>query len=157
MRHERRCTGRLIYVLVISTLGWLGVGPCLNAQQEGNVTQVELNTGARIFMSTCSACHGPNGNQVSGVDLKSGHFRHASTDEELARVIQNGIPGTGMPPNNVARGKPYRTNSLYSRHAQLRHQESRARRHRERACHIQRTGWMSELSPGKWQRLVYGA
>lgn len=104
MRHERRCTGRLIYVLVISTLGWLGVGPCLNAQQEGNVTQVELNTGARIFMSTCSACHGPNGNQVSGVDLKSGHFRHASTDEELARVIQNGIPGTGMPPNNVARG-----------------------------------------------------
>lgn len=104
MRLEQRRTSRSVYVLVIAMLGWFGAGACLNAQQEGNVTQAELNTGARIFMSTCSACHGPDGNQVSGVDLKSGHFRHASTDEQLARVIQNGIPGTGMPPNNVTRG-----------------------------------------------------
>lgn len=91
-------------MLVISTLGWFVAGTCLNAQQEGNVTQAELNSGARIFMSTCSACHGPDGNQVGGVDLKGGHFAHAATDEQLARVIQNGIPGTGMPPNNVTRG-----------------------------------------------------
>ncbi len=103
MRHEQRRTSRLVYVLVISALGWFGAGVCLNAQQEGNVTQAELDTGARIFRSTCSACHGPDGNQVSGVDLKSGHFRHAATDEQLAGVIQNGIPGTAMPPNNVTR------------------------------------------------------
>ena len=104
MRLEQRRTSRFIYVLAISTLGCFGAGIFLNAQQEGNVTPAELNTGARIFMSTCSACHGPDGNQVSGVDLKAGHLRHASTDEQLATVIQNGIPGTGMPPNNVTRG-----------------------------------------------------
>ncbi len=104
MRLEQRRTCRHVCVLVISTLGWFGAGTCLNAQREGNVTQAELSTGARIFRSTCSVCHGPDGNQVSGVDLKSGHFRHASTDEQLAGVIQNGIPGTGMPPNNVTRG-----------------------------------------------------
>ncbi len=104
MRNVQRRTSRIAYVLIISTVGWLGAGTCLSAQQEGNVTQTELNEGERIFMSNCSACHGPDGSQVSGVDLKSGRFRHASTDEQLARVIQDGIPGTGMPPNNVTRG-----------------------------------------------------
>jgi len=104
MKLERRRTSRLAYVLVISTLGWLGAGACLNAQQEGNVTQTELNRGAQIFRSTCSKCHGADGTQVPGVDLKSGHYHHASTDEQLANVIQHGIPGTGMPPNDVTRG-----------------------------------------------------
>jgi putative heme-binding domain-containing protein len=104
MKLERRRMSRLAYVLIISTLGWLGANACLNAQQEGNVTQDELNRGELIFRSTCSKCHGPDGTLVPGVDLKSGHYRHASTDEELANVIQHGIPGTGMPPNNVARG-----------------------------------------------------
>ena len=104
MKLERRRTRRLAYMLVISTLGWLVAGACLNAQQEGNVTQDELNRGSQIFQSTCSKCHGQDGTQVPGVDLKSGHYHHASTDEQLANVIQNGIPGTAMPPNNVARG-----------------------------------------------------
>ena len=104
MKLERRRATRLAYVLAISTLGWLGAGACLNAQQEGNATQAELNRGAQIFQATCSKCHGTDGTQVPGVDLKSGHYRHAATDEELANVIQHGIPGTGMPPNNVARG-----------------------------------------------------
>jgi putative heme-binding domain-containing protein len=30
------------------------------------------------------------------VDLKSGRFRNAVTDQDLVRVITNGIPGTGM-------------------------------------------------------------
>ncbi len=104
MRLEPRLTSRFGYLVAFSLLACAGAGTYLSAQQEGNVTPAELNTGARIFTSTCTACHGPDGNQVSGVDLKSGHFRRASTDDDLARIIQNGIPGTGMPPNNVTRG-----------------------------------------------------
>ena len=72
----------------------------LLAQQHGT-DPVQLDTGARVYSSTCSACHGPEGDQVTGVELKKDQFRHASNDDELARVILNGIPGTAMPPNNI--------------------------------------------------------
>ena len=87
-------------LLLISILGWLAENGRLRAQQHGT-DPVQLDTGARVYSATCSACHGPDGDQVSGVELKKGQFRHASTEDELARVIQNGIPGTAMPPNNV--------------------------------------------------------
>ncbi len=92
-----------VCALLIWTLGWLTVETHLHAQQHGT-DPVQLDTGARIYSSTCSACHGPDGDQVSGVELKKGQFRHAATDDELARVIQNGIPGTAMPPNNIYSG-----------------------------------------------------
>jgi cytochrome c oxidase cbb3-type subunit III len=79
---------------------WMLLAAPLMAQQHGT-DAVQLDTGARIYSSTCSACHGPEGDQVSGVELKKGQFRHASNDDELARVILNGIPGTAMPPNNI--------------------------------------------------------
>jgi putative heme-binding domain-containing protein len=75
----------------------------MQAQQHGT-DPVQLDTGARVYSSTCSACHGPDGDQVSGVELKKGQFRHAATDDEVARVILNGIPGTAMPPNNLSSG-----------------------------------------------------
>jgi putative heme-binding domain-containing protein len=73
------------------------------AQQHGT-DPVQLDTGARIYSASCSACHGPDGDQISGVELKKGTFRRASTEEDLARLIQNGIPGTAMPPNAIAGG-----------------------------------------------------
>src|SRR4029077_20072067 len=33
---------------------------------------------------------------VGGVDLRSGRFRNAVTDQDLVRVVTPGIPGTGM-------------------------------------------------------------
>ena len=94
---------RGICPVVILAMHWLNISQPLRAQQHGT-DPVQLDTGARIYSSTCSACHGPDGDQISGVNLKSGQFRRASNDEELARVIQNGIPGTMMPPNNINSG-----------------------------------------------------
>ena len=34
---------------------------------------------------------------MPGIDLKLGRFRRSSSDEDLARVITSGVPGTGMP------------------------------------------------------------
>ena len=36
------------------------------------------------------------GAEPRGVDLRSGKFRNAVTDQDLTRVITNGIQGTGM-------------------------------------------------------------
>jgi putative heme-binding domain-containing protein len=92
-----------VFVLAIATLGCGWLQRSVSAQQHGT-DPVQLDTGARIYSSTCSVCHGPDGDQVSSVDLKKGQFRHASTDDELAHVIQTGIPGTAMPPNNINSG-----------------------------------------------------
>jgi cytochrome c oxidase cbb3-type subunit 3 len=64
----------------------------------GQYSQQDVEAGARVYTVQCSQCHGPNGDQVSGVDLRRGQFRRAASDEELAAVITKGITGTGMPP-----------------------------------------------------------
>ena len=64
----------------------------------GQYTQADIQVGARLYNAQCAQCHGPNGDQISGIDLRRGQFRRAGSDEDLARIVTNGIPGTGMPP-----------------------------------------------------------
>jgi len=65
-------------------------------------TAAEAEMGRQLFTNNCVSCHGPEGDGVSGVDLGHGRFRLASSDTDLMRIMRNGIPGTGMPPNNLA-------------------------------------------------------
>ncbi|HEX4950364.1 MAG TPA: PQQ-dependent dehydrogenase, methanol/ethanol family [Blastocatellia bacterium] len=53
--------------------------------------------GARLFAQNCSACHGDTGKGGRGSDLTSGQWKHGSTDDDIARNIIKGIPGTQMP------------------------------------------------------------
>jgi putative heme-binding domain-containing protein len=63
----------------------------------GQYSQADIDAGARVYNTQCAQCHGPNGDQVSGIDLRRGQFRRASSDEDLQRVVREGTPG-GMPP-----------------------------------------------------------
>jgi putative heme-binding domain-containing protein len=56
----------------------------------------DIAYGAKLYDAQCTTCHGANGDGVGGVDLRSGRFRNAVTDQDLRRVITGGIPGTGM-------------------------------------------------------------
>lgn len=64
----------------------------------GQYSQADIDTGARVYNSQCEQCHGPNGDRVSGIDLRRGQFRRASSDEDLTKIITSGVPGAGMPP-----------------------------------------------------------
>jgi putative heme-binding domain-containing protein len=57
-----------------------------------------VEVGYNLYNTNCITCHGANGDSVSGVNLRGGQFRRISTDAELNRLIQTGIPGTAMPP-----------------------------------------------------------
>ena len=79
---------------------------CCVAHQEaaaqehaGQYSQAEIELGSRIYGSNCALCHGVNGESVPNVDLRSGKFRKAVSDEDLARLIATGVPGTAMPPH----------------------------------------------------------
>lgn len=71
----------------------------LTQDHPGQYSQAEIVAGSRLYAAQCAQCHGANGDQVSGVDLRRGQFRRAGSDEDLAGIIVNGIPGTGMPPS----------------------------------------------------------
>jgi putative heme-binding domain-containing protein len=60
--------------------------------------RVDVQHGARLYAEHCDRCHSADGNGVSGVDLRSGKFRNATTDNQLRTVITNGFPTAGMPP-----------------------------------------------------------
>ncbi|HYR41578.1 MAG TPA: c-type cytochrome [Terriglobia bacterium] len=59
-------------------------------------TPEKISEGGQLFQSNCAGCHGSAGDQVPGVALMSGKFRRASADEDVARIIRNGIAGTTM-------------------------------------------------------------
>ena len=64
-------------------------------------TPADIEEGGRLFRTNCVLCHGPEGDQVPGIDLGHGRFRQTYSEAALVKIIQNGIPGTAMPPHNL--------------------------------------------------------
>ena len=82
----------LLFVLVAR-----GQAQFVTQDHPGQYSQQDIEAGARVYSMQCAQCHGPNGDQVSGVDLRRGQFRRASSDEDLAGIVTKGVPGL-MPP-----------------------------------------------------------
>src|SRR5579864_1493126 len=64
-------------------------------------TPADILEGQRLFRANCVLCHGPEGDQIPGIDLGHGKFRQTYSQDALVKIIQNGIPGTAMPPHNL--------------------------------------------------------
>jgi putative heme-binding domain-containing protein len=80
-----------------------GTGVRLEAQAETEIptkqyAPSDIQGGSRIYTAQCAACHGPNGDNVAKVDLRSGKFSRASSDDDLRKLISTGVSGTAMPP-----------------------------------------------------------
>ena len=58
--------------------------------------QADVAYGLSIYTAKCVVCHGPQGDAAGGVNLRSGKFRNATTDRELATFIRAGS-AAGMP------------------------------------------------------------
>jgi putative heme-binding domain-containing protein len=72
----------------------------LCAQQ--GYSPADVQAGKKLYGVNCTACHGPNGDFVSGVDLGHGTFHRATTDNEIVAIMVQGIQGTPMPPANLS-------------------------------------------------------
>ncbi len=59
-----------------------------------------IQAGLAIYSRECALCHGPQGDLVSGINLRLGQFRTASSDEDLRQVISNGAAQGQMPAFN---------------------------------------------------------
>jgi len=74
------------------------IGTPVLAQHE---TAFDVEEGGRAFRNSCANCHGPDGNEIAGIDLGRGQFRRPMTDADLIGIIRKGIAGTPMPATNM--------------------------------------------------------
>lgn len=79
-------------------LGVFNISFSLAKQDSSAHSKTTLETGRTTYNSSCAGCHGLDG---SGTDKAvnistNSKVRHLS-DTQLAGIISNGVPGTGMP------------------------------------------------------------
>jgi len=92
----RQLISARVYALCLAAL----LDPSTARAQIGHgFTPQDIENGGLLYQANCTGCHGPDGDGVAGVNLGSGRFRRASSDEDVARIIQAGVPGTAMPPS----------------------------------------------------------
>jgi putative heme-binding domain-containing protein len=81
--------GVTLWALIIAT------APRVAAQQH-SYTPAEIEEGRKLYDANCGRCHNDTGDGVTGVELFK-QFRRATSDEDVAKIIREGIPGTSMP------------------------------------------------------------
>src|SRR5947208_12357590 len=92
----------LMRVSKLRTLAILAAALAMSAPiaAQHNTAQ-DIDDGGRVFRNTCANCHGPDGNEVAGIDLGRGVFKRAKTDQDLVQIIRTGVPGTAMPASDM--------------------------------------------------------
>ena len=65
--------------------------------QDHTYTSADIEAGSRLYANQCTLCHGPTGDGVNGVDLRRGVFRRSVSDDDLGKIITNGVSAAGMP------------------------------------------------------------
>ena len=89
---------RILMPLVGVVLGLAANSPLRAQTHVGQYEQADIAYGSSLYATHCVVCHGADGDAMPGVNLRSGRFRHASSDRELANILRAGIPGTAMIP-----------------------------------------------------------
>lgn len=85
-------TGVLLLAVAVTTQ------PAAAQTQDHQYSTADIEAGSRLYGAQCSLCHGPNGDGVTGVDLRRQQFRRVSSDEDIRNIITEGAAATGMPP-----------------------------------------------------------
>jgi len=83
---------------------FFGHAPASSAKDQGEKPKAEptkadeaaLAEGQTMFRGLCSGCHGGAGRGGKGPDLTRKKLTHGNTDEDIIRVIKNGVPKTTM-------------------------------------------------------------
>ena len=94
------CSRKLLLCSIVSAVLLLR-GPAAHAQGQDRAPeyfQSDIQYGAQIFATQCTACHGTSGDQVPGVNFRAGQFKRVVSDNDLRATITNGVPGTAMQP-----------------------------------------------------------
>src|SRR5437868_3916100 len=65
------------------------------------LAQAPNGDGRKLFLASCSGCHGANAEGGRGPNLTEGRAIRRLDDDALFASIKSGVPGTDMPPTNL--------------------------------------------------------
>lgn len=93
----------VLAVLILTCLVQNWTCPSLKGQRrpagQGSYDAASIESGTRLFGESCSVCHGIDGRgSARGPDLTRGLVVNRGGDDEVAKVIREGIPHSSMPP-----------------------------------------------------------
>ena len=71
--------------------------------QEEDARLAAIEQGAETYHSLCAVCHEAEGDGIEGIDFGRGLYKRVSSDEDFQRLVNEGIPGTAMPPFDLRR------------------------------------------------------
>lgn len=60
-----------------------------------------IAAGQQLFAKSCIGCHGPTGQGGRGPNLRQRGSWHPLEDEDLFKLVKNGVPGADMPATNL--------------------------------------------------------
>ena len=110
------CAGRKPLILLCLGLA-LGLSALAADEATTPHSREEIQQGRRIFNQGCTVCHGVDGvagDRGPAMGPAPGQRRPSlrRTDEQILDAIQNGIPGTEMPPMGLPKGDARRVVSF---------------------------------------------
>jgi mono/diheme cytochrome c family protein len=85
---------------------------------EPQYAEADITYGATLYAARCVTCHGPQGDAIGGVNLRTGVFKTAFADRDLDRVIRTGsaagMPAFAVDVSTVKTGDSARGRALFS-------------------------------------------
>jgi cytochrome c oxidase cbb3-type subunit III len=99
-RLVHRCSSLVLLIAVTLCIA----APQLSAQEQNPLANDSkaARLGEFQFRSNCAFCHGLGARGGGrGPDLTRAQKRHGNSDADLFRTINEGVPGTAMPPNGA--------------------------------------------------------
>lgn len=72
--------------------------PTLRADAKASQQREYERTGAQLFATNCSSCHGAQATGGSAPTLNSKQFLSTTTDNQIALIVTGGVSGSSMSP-----------------------------------------------------------
>ena len=95
----QKIIGLAVLAIVVAAVGSTVMASQQATQiHDSQYPDVDIAHGASLYTARCAPCHGAQGDAIGGVNLRSGRFRNAITDRDLAGFIRAGSQAAGMPP-----------------------------------------------------------
>jgi mono/diheme cytochrome c family protein len=126
---ERQITWCFVFTVAIAiflTVYWIFEPSRLRATAEKQRLEA-VERGQPLYVTHCADCHGKNGEGAKGISpMNSKRFLEEVTDEVMYKMIERGIPGTGMAPLGENEGGPLNKEHIENLVAVIRNWEKTA-------------------------------
>ncbi|HTG46198.1 MAG TPA: cytochrome c [Actinomycetota bacterium] len=84
-------------ILVLSFPAYRFTESTRRTDAETSQKAAQIAAGGELWAQNCATCHGATGEGVSAPALNSQGFLASVSDQQMAGIIQGGIPGSAMP------------------------------------------------------------